>query len=323
MSAARRRLVPGRLVPALAAAGLLVITTQGLASAQAAGDAPAMRIAFPSGMNGQIVVTMDKAKIAQKHGLKAEFMSFQYGPPMMEGLAAGSIDAVVTSLMPVTSYAAKIPGDVRIVAMVGQSSHSLMVGKDSPVAGSAELAGKKLGVSFGSDSHLDTLVWLKANGLAGKISLVNIAPAELATALANRSVDAIVIRQPQVLRLAEQAGARILQSWPFHFVAIVKSKFMKAHPAAVEEFLAALQDAMFFIAQNPEQSAAWFAEYLRTDPALIRRASKDDPNYEAGSIAQINLAVTPADRVMIEKWAADAYTERMIKAKVDLGALLP
>ena len=51
-------------------------------------------------MNGQIVVAMDKAGIAQKDGLDAEFTSFQYGPPMMEGLAAGSIDAVVTSLMP-------------------------------------------------------------------------------------------------------------------------------------------------------------------------------------------------------------------------------
>ena len=87
----------------------------------AAADA-VMRIAFPSGMNGQIVVAMDKAGIAGESGFKAEFDSFQYGPPMMEALAAGSIDAVVTSLMPVTAYAAKIPGDVKIVAMVGQSS---------------------------------------------------------------------------------------------------------------------------------------------------------------------------------------------------------
>ena len=68
---------------------------------------PEMRIAFPSGMNGQIVVTMEKAGIAEQSGIRARFESFQYGPPMMEALAAGSIDAVVTSLMPVTSYASK------------------------------------------------------------------------------------------------------------------------------------------------------------------------------------------------------------------------
>ena len=131
-----------------------------------------------------------------------------------------------------------------------------------------------------------------------------------------------MIRQPQVLRLQEQAGARILQSWPFHFVAIVKTKFMNEHPAAVEKFLAALQDAIFFIAQNPEQSAAWFAEYLRTDAAIIRKVSKEDPNYAVRSLGHIDISVTPADRTMIEKWAADAYTERMIKVKFDIGELL-
>ncbi len=316
---ATRRHLPPALAGLVVVAGLLGM----LAHGRAADSGPRIRIAFPSGMNGQIVVAMDKAGIARKHGLDAEFTSFQYGPPMMEGLAAGSIDAVVTSLMPVTSYAAKIPGDVRIVAMVGRSSHSLMVGKDSAVDAAAALAGRKVGVSFGSDSHLDTLVWLRENSLAGKVTLVNIAPTELATALANHSVDAIVIRQPQVARLQEQAGARILQSWPFHFVAIVKTKFMKEHPEAVANFLAALQDAIFFVAQNPEQSAAWFAEYLRTDAAIIRKVSGEDPNYAARSLGQIDLSVTPADRTMIAKWAADAYAERMIKMKLDTGALLP
>ena len=38
-------------------------------------------------MNGQLVVTMEKAGIGQKNGLNAQFASFQYGPPMMEALA--------------------------------------------------------------------------------------------------------------------------------------------------------------------------------------------------------------------------------------------
>jgi ABC-type nitrate/sulfonate/bicarbonate transport system substrate-binding protein len=48
-----------------------------------------IRIAYPSGMNGQIATTMEKAEIAKKQGLNSEFIFFQYGPPMMEALAAG------------------------------------------------------------------------------------------------------------------------------------------------------------------------------------------------------------------------------------------
>ena len=218
-------------------------------------DAP-MRIAFPSGMNGQIVVTMEKAGIAKKNGLNARFASFQYGPPMMEALAAGSIDAVVTSLMPVTSYAAKMPGDVKVVAMLGKSSHSLMVAKDSPGSPRLEaLAGKKLGVSFGSDSHLEPWSGSKQTGSPTRLELINVAPAELATALANKSVDAIVIRQPQVLRLQQQSGARILHTWPFRFVSIVKTKFIASQPEVLKKYMAALREALLFIAQNKEQSA--------------------------------------------------------------------
>jgi ABC-type nitrate/sulfonate/bicarbonate transport system substrate-binding protein len=53
-----------------------------------------IRIGYPSGMNGQVPVVLDKAGIAAKHHLIAEFTSFQYGPPMMEGLVSDKLDAV-------------------------------------------------------------------------------------------------------------------------------------------------------------------------------------------------------------------------------------
>src|SRR5690242_18747066 len=102
-----------------------------------------MRVAFPSGMNGEVVVVMDKGGFAAKNGLAVQFSAFQYGPPMMEALAAGAIDAVVTSMMPVAAYAAKMPGDIKIVAMVNSGGHSLLVPSGSALA-PENLAGKKI-----------------------------------------------------------------------------------------------------------------------------------------------------------------------------------
>jgi len=286
----------------------------------AAASSP-MRIAFPSGMNGQLVVTMDKAGIAQTVGLQAEYSSFQYGPPMMEALASGSLDAVVTSLMPVTAYAAKLPNDLKIVAMVGNSSHSLMVNKQSAVSNINDLAGKTVGVSFGSDSHLDVLNLLRDSGLVGKVALVNVAPDDLVTALSNNSVDAIVIRQPQVLKLQRQTGARIVQSWPFRFVATVKAVFIRDHPDEFKKFLLALREAIFYIAQHQQQSAAWFGEYLKVEPSIIEEVSRDDPNFAVSSLEKVDISVTPAAREIIGKWADDAYREKMIRRQVDLPAL--
>lgn len=287
-----------------------------------AADAP-IRIAFPSGMNGQIAVAMDKEGIARKNGLDAHFLFFPYGPPMMEALAAGSVDAVITSLMPVTSYAAKLPGSVKVVAMLGQSSYSLMVAQDSPIRTSADLAGATLGVSFGSDSELDTKVWLEDEHLAARVKLVNVAPADLATALGNKSVGAIVVRQPQVLRLQEQTGARIIHTWPFRFVSIVRTKFIAEHPKELAAYLTSLRESMFFIARHHRQVASWFGAYVRVSPLVVMQVSQDDPNYSAGSLSDIDIAVTPVARAIITNWAAKAYAHKMIRRKVQMSALLP
>jgi len=286
-----------------------------------AADGNPIRISFPSGMNGQIVVTMENAGIAKRNGLNPTFTSFQYGPPMMEALAAGSIDAVVTSLMPVTSYASRIPGDVKIVAVLGNSSHSLMVDKDSPVKASADFGGRKIGVSFGSDSHLDTLLWVKDEKLDGKVELINVAPPELATALANKSVDGIVIRQPQVLRLQEQSGARILHTWPFRFVSIIKTKYIADQPQALDRYLTSLRESLLFVAQNQQQAATWFGAHLRVDPKVVMAVSREDANYAATSISDIDISVTPAARSLIGKWAADSLSHKMIRRAVDLSTL--
>lgn len=280
-----------------------------------------IRIAFPAGMNGQVCVVMERAGIAKKHGLDAQFTAFQNGPPMMEALVAGSVDAVVTSLMPMTTYASKSPGDVKVAAMLGQSSYALMVAKDSPVKTEGDLAGRSLGLSFGSDSHLDALIWLKNAGLSERVALVNIAPSELATALANGSVDAIVIRQPQVRRLQEQSGARIIRNWPFRFVSIVKANFITAHPKAYEHYLAALRQTLDFIADNPVQAAAWFGEHLRVDPALIATVAEDDAAMARTS--KVNVAIDDTSRALIEQWMSEAHTHKMIRTKVDAAKLFP
>jgi ABC-type nitrate/sulfonate/bicarbonate transport system substrate-binding protein len=287
-----------------------------MAAASAQAD-DAIRVAYPSGMNGQLVVTMDKAGIAKKNGLNATFTAFQYGPPMMEALASGSLDAVVTSLMPVTSYASKLPGDAQIVAMLGHSSHSLMVDKASSINAPADLAGKKLGVSFGSDSHLDTLAWLDETSLKDKVNLVNVAPSDLATSLENRTVDAIVIRQPQVLKLEQLSGARIIKTWPFRFVSIVKTKFIEEQPEAYNKYLKSLHDSLFYVSQNQKQSADWFGEALRIDPAIVLKVSSEDPNYSANQPSDIDISITDNAKGLLNKWADDAFKYQMIRKAID------
>lgn len=280
-----------------------------------------IRIAYPSGMNGQIPVVMEKAAIAQKHGLDAEFIFFQYGPPMMEAMTSGHVDAVITSLMPVTTLLSRTPGAATVVADLGSSSYSLMVPKNSAVKDIKDLGGRRIAVSFNSDSHLDLLRLVKSAGMDPKsdVKLLNVQPNELVLTLNQGFADAIVIRQPQVLKMQEQFGAKIVHTWPFRFVSIMRSDYLAQHPEAKARYLAALRESILYIVNNKDQASVWFGEKLRVDPQIVRRVSQDDPNYrQAKKLDNISVEVSADVRQRLEDWFAASFEHGLIKAKAQL-----
>lgn len=290
-----------------------------------AAEAPIkIRIAYPSGMNGQIPVVMERAGIAKKHGLDAEYSFFQYGPPAMEAFVSGRVDAVITSLMPVTTLLSKQPNSAVVVASLGQSSHALMVAKDSPISDVKMLKGKKIAVSFGSDSHLDLLTLLKASGMnpASDVQLLNTPPAELVLALNQKFADAIVIRQPQLKRLKDDFGAKAIYTWPFRFVSIMRTDFLKENPGVKEKYLAALRESILYIAKNKETASVWFGEKLRLDPEIIRQVSNDDPYYNVTKLDDISIGITPAFMTLLNTWFKNSYENGMIKAPLAVDAAM-
>lgn len=292
------------------------------AGAANAADEIKIRIAYPSGMNGQIPVVMERANIAKQYKLDAEYAFFQNGPPMMEALASGNVDAVVTSLMPVASYLSKQPGKAVVVAQLGASSHSLMVPKDNPAKSLKDLRGKKIAVSFSTDSHLDLLRLIKENGMdpAKDVTLLNAPPNELMLSLSQGFSDAILIRVPQVERVQEQFGARVIYSWPFRFVAIMRTDYMAKNPAAMARFIDALEASVLYTAQHREQAAQWFAERLRMDAKTVLQATGKDPVFNVTRLDQVDVRVTPAFRKIFEEWANASLDFNLIKTPVDLNA---
>jgi ABC-type nitrate/sulfonate/bicarbonate transport system substrate-binding protein len=292
-----------------------------LCSASVSAQTPVkIRIAYPSGMNGQIPVVMERTGIAKKHGLDAQFVFFQYGPPMMEALASGHIDAVVTSLMPVTTYLSRQPNAAVVVASLGRSSYSLMVPKDSAVKSVADLKGKRIAVSFNSDSHLDLLRLLKERNLDARkeLRLLNVQPNELVLALQEGFAEAVVIRQPQVLRMEQQVGARVVHTWPFEFVSIMRAEYLAQNPDALKRYREALRESVHYTATNKEQASVWFGERLRVEPEVVRKVSEDDPNWrEVKTLRDVSIDLSPNVRQRLIEWFDASYEHGMIKGKVD------
>jgi ABC-type nitrate/sulfonate/bicarbonate transport system substrate-binding protein len=180
-------------------------------------------------------------------------------------------------------------------------------------------------VSYSTDSHLDLVMTLKERGLDPKadVELVNLLPNELPSALDKVLVDAVVVRQPQVLRLEESIGARAIHRWPFHFVSIVRRDYLKQNPETVKRYLEALREAVFYIVSNPDEASRWFGEIQRIDPAVVRRVSDENPLYSAKSAEQVSVEIVPSFRDYLSQRLAAAHEHGIVRSKVSLESLLP
>lgn len=305
-------------VIALAAVGLLSL--QGQSQAENA----KIRIGYPSGMNGQVPVVLQKAGLAAKHDLDAEFTGFQFGPPLMEGLASGQLDAVVTSFIPPFNLALKSPGSIKFVASLGQSSHSLLVPKDSQAKTIEDLKGKKIGLSLNTESHLDLLILLKDKGIdKDAFEYVNLQPNELPGAIETGLVDAVLIRQPQTQRLETKLGAKRVHTWPFYFTALVRSGYLASNPKAVDAFVEALKDAVFYIATKPDESAAWFAETQRLDASVVKSLAGENPLYGVKSRDDVKITIDDGFKKLLAERIDAGTSFGFVKGKLDPATLVP
>lgn len=298
--------IPSTLLAALAVVGI------GTAQAQ---EIP-VRFAFPSGINGQLPKVIEQAGIAQKYGFAPTFNFFQYGPPMIEALAAGQVDVIFTSLNPTASYLAKHPGGLVIIADAGSSKHAVVVPQDSPIQTLKDFKGKKVAVSFNSDLHVDVVRAFKELGLDKEVELVNIQPLELAGAYEQGLTDGVDIRVPPLFSLTEKKGARIVQEWPWQFVVAVRKGFIEEHPGVVEKLREVLKDGIWYIASHPDEAAKWWGDHLRQAPEIVKKSADLNPLSHVKSREEINIVPSAEFKAKAEQWSQELIDSGIGKTKI-------
>ncbi|GDY14403.1 hypothetical protein LBMAG53_32810 [Planctomycetota bacterium] len=283
-----------------------------------AADADALRIAYPSGINGQLAKVIEKAAYAEKHGFAPTFTFFQYGPPMIEALAAGQVDVLFTSLTPVSNFLTKVPDGLTIVADVGKAAHAIVVPGDSPAKTLADLKGKKIAVSLNTELHVDVIRSIKELGLdpVKDFELVNIQPQELASTFEQRLTDAVDIRVPPLIALTTKKNARIVKQWPWQVLVVARTAWLKEHSGAAARLREALKDGIVHIATKPDEAAAWWGEHLRLDPVVVKASADLNPLYKTIKRDDLDLVPNAAFKEFADGWVKSLVEYGIIKKSV-------
>ncbi|MCV7163924.1 aliphatic sulfonate ABC transporter substrate-binding protein [Mycobacterium stomatepiae] len=139
----------------------------------------------------------------------------------------------------------------------------LVVTKDSPITAVADLKGKKVAVTKGTDPYFFLLQSLATAGLSpSDIEIVNLQHADGKTALERGNVDAWSGLDPFIAQTIQQSGSRFIYRNPsFNSYGFLNARedFIAAHPDVVQAVVDSYEEARKWAKAHPDQLAALLA----------------------------------------------------------------
>ncbi|AXA53303.1 aliphatic sulfonate ABC transporter substrate-binding protein [Pseudomonas thivervalensis] len=182
----------------------------------------------------------------------------------LEYLNSGGVDfASSASLAAVLSRANGSP--IKSVYVYSRAEWTaLVVRKDSPYQTVADLKGKKIAATKGTDPYLFTLRSLQQAGLKkDDVELVHLQHPDGRTALEKGDVDAWAGLDPHMAASEVQAGSRLLYRNPAfnsYGVVSVTEKYALEHPQTIDTVLAAYEQARAWSVEHPQELAKLLAD---------------------------------------------------------------
>jgi sulfonate transport system substrate-binding protein len=283
------------------------------ASAQVDVASVTLRIGDQAGTGAEALLTA--AGLISKIPFKVQWSDFTSGPPMLQAMAAGSVDVGGVGNAPPVFAAAG--GDQLAIVGAFQSNplgSALLVPKGSPITSVAQLRGKKIAVAQGSSADYHLLTVLNKAGIPVKdVDLVYLQPAEGLAALTSGHVDAWDIWSPFVEEGELQDGATALVTGvgygsPYSFE--VASRAALADPgkaAAIRDLISLLAQAHQWANAHLSAWAAVWAKATGLPISTMNKAASDDAELSTpitaavvGSEQEVSNAFTTAGLIPVQ-----------------------
>ncbi|NLF89034.1 ABC transporter substrate-binding protein [Candidatus Bathyarchaeota archaeon] len=213
-----------------------------------------------------------------QHGLNVTIIDYPTGTDAVKALTAGSVDIAGSSEY-VIAYNAVERQNISIIGSIGEAQIvDLIVGNHTGITQPADLKDKTIAVPKNTVGEFDLGLFLKRNNLSlSDITLVYYPPGQLANAISNGTVDAVVAWQlysEQVkMELSEGYISWPLQTTePFFSVLSCRNDWLSSHVQTANKLLSALWDA---------------EEYIQSHPAETQQIIKARFNYTDSYIASV------------------------------------
>ncbi|MRX43584.1 aliphatic sulfonate ABC transporter substrate-binding protein [Agromyces kandeliae] len=291
----RTALVAGAAATALLLSGCVAGENQP-AEAVAEGDSlegQALNIDFAT-YNPLSLIIKDQGWL-EDEGLEVTWVQSAGSNKANEALRAGAID--VGSTAGSAALLARANGSpIKTIDIYSQPEWSaIVVGPDSDIDEVADLTGRTIAATKGTDPYFFLLQTLEAEGLEpGDITVENLQHADGWAALQNDAVDAWAGLDP-IMAGAEEAGATLVyRNVDFNSYGFLNAteSFLEEKPALAQLVIDAYERARVWAAENPEETAAILAEVAGLDESIASKVILERSNLDVDPVpgdAQVAL----------------------------------
>ncbi len=211
----------------------------------------------------QLSVAMDRNLWAEQ-GLEAEVIPFQSGRAAFEALLGGQLDFAFLAEFPAVIGAMRDQKFAVIAEMSQYTATRLVHTGGSDVTKVADLAGKPVGVTAGTNVHFMLENELKAAGIEAEI--VSVGPPDIVPALARGDVFAGAMfpsfYQGAKKTLGDRYSEIRIDSYGTHFILVATRKMIDESPQAVTGVLQALYNGEEVVLSDPAEAHAAVSRVL-------------------------------------------------------------
>lgn len=248
--------------------------------------------------NGALLTVAKRLNFFSKNGLDVTLKFFPSAGDMVSAMAAGALYMGTGATVPTATLRG---GGFPVVVIAQQADISgaqeVVCSKD--VKTPEDFEGKKVGVLFGTTPQMFAdAMWLHYKIPPDKVTMVNLGPADMVTALLRGDIAGAVLWEPWSSKAVAGGAHRLMsgtvsyvpgQSGPspligVHSVLVSPKPWVDSNPAIVSAALRSLIQASQFIASNPQKCAEevgaelkYPADDMRDMMAKSRYSVKIDP----------------------------------------------
>lgn len=272
-----RRLYLPLIIVAVVAAGAALIATRSCNKPQTGNGAPIpigysrLRISLP-------IFVAQERNLFQKHGVSVTLQMYETAQPLMQSLAEGKINVAGYTALPITYNAMQRSNQPLYfaTALLEDQKHRisyLLRKKGSNIKTIGDLRGKKIGIlpTIAYKSWLQEI--LRANQIdPASVGIQQVAPEIQVSSLNSGGVDALFTNDPMATAAIASGAGELITDFvevprylgePFLFGSFnARKDWADAHPSEFAAIVAALDEAIEFVNQNPAEAKQYMRKYI-------------------------------------------------------------